>query len=71
MGRERCLEAGCDDYVTKPVERGAFVAMCRRWLENGSPRAPLPASPRSDAQSGSLFSGQPKPEQASGREIRG
>ena len=30
--RERCLEAGMSDYLTKPLRREAFYAALERWL---------------------------------------
>jgi signal transduction histidine kinase/ActR/RegA family two-component response regulator len=35
--RERCLEAGCDDYLTKPIDRATLVAMLQRFTP--APRA--------------------------------
>jgi CheY-like chemotaxis protein len=33
--RERVLEAGCDDYVTKPIDLPAFLLKLERWLTVG------------------------------------
>jgi len=42
--RQRCLDAGCDDYVPKPVDRAAFLEICRQWMDPAAVPAPLPAS---------------------------
>lgn len=33
--REKCLAAGCDEYVTKPVDPKKLVEVCERMLEVG------------------------------------
>jgi CheY-like chemotaxis protein len=30
--RERCLDAGMDDFMAKPIHRDALVALLTRWL---------------------------------------
>jgi two-component system sensor histidine kinase/response regulator len=39
---DACLAAGMNDYVTKPIDRGALVATLRRWLPE-SARVAAPA----------------------------
>lgn len=37
--RERCLEAGCDDYVAKPIDRLELIETCKQWMLGDRVRA--------------------------------
>jgi len=43
--RQRCLDAGMDDYLSKPVAREQLGACLRRWLGPRAASAPVAATP--------------------------
>lgn len=41
--RKKCVDAGCDDFVTKPIDRQLLVAACGRWLASDQVSEPVTA----------------------------
>jgi CheY-like chemotaxis protein/HPt (histidine-containing phosphotransfer) domain-containing protein len=47
--RERCLRAGMDDYISKPINLSALSAMLEKWLPKAEPSEAAGASPEGAA----------------------
>ncbi|WP_240360025.1 HAMP domain-containing protein [Pyxidicoccus caerfyrddinensis] len=47
--REKCLEAGASDYITKPVDIEKLLSLLRVWLH--APRGTQPRGPRTEVSS--------------------
>ena len=43
--RDKCIEAGMDDYITKPVESDILIDKLSLWLNRDSAKAPVPKTP--------------------------
>jgi DNA-binding response OmpR family regulator len=43
--RERCIDAGMDDYITKPVDPGQLAAALVKWGTRPKTRRPATGGP--------------------------
>lgn len=50
--RRACLEAGCNDHVTKPIDRERLFAVCRTYLNHAASEADRPTTLETPASQG-------------------
>jgi CheY-like chemotaxis protein len=43
--RERCLDAGMDDYITKPMRHADVAGILRRWIPAEAAASETPLEP--------------------------
>jgi CheY-like chemotaxis protein len=30
--KQKCLDAGCNDYISKPISKTSLLAVCQKWI---------------------------------------
>lgn len=57
--RERCMEAGMDDFISKPIQPTLLFQSVARWLPQRAPEAPTPPPAPAPAGYRTILAGDP------------
>lgn len=70
--RERCLAAGMDDYISKPIRQDALLSALTRWIRVvGGPPAPTSLNGSKPARGASRSAPRTRPPAAASAGTRG
>jgi len=58
--RERCMEAGMDDFISKPIQPALLFQSVARWLPQRAPQAPTPPPAPAPAGYRAILAGDPE-----------
>lgn len=53
--REKCLRAGCNDFLIKPIARAQLLAVCQDWISRGKLKTDSPTNRSVDVESSTIF----------------
>jgi PAS domain S-box-containing protein len=67
--RDRCIAAGMDDFITKPVNQDALAKALGRWMPRTGPTRPADSSADQQAQPAPAADQQAQPAPAADRQI--